>query len=110
MIWLAMITRFPNKLIVNSGQFMVPWVAVLAQDRLRWWRQWLRDIRWLPHYGLNRGRLQYCLGLLALATDMLLRMLEDIDEAEVASPPGDVDPGVNADANVDAADANVWNV
>ena len=39
------------------------------------------------------------------ATDMLLRMLEDIDEAEVASPPGDVDPGVNADANVDAADA-----
>ena len=44
------------------------------------------------------------------ATDMLLRMLEDIDEAEVASPPGDVDPGVNADANVDAADANVWNV
>ena len=48
--------------------------------------------------------------LLALATDMLLRMLEDIDEAEVASPPGDVDPGVNADVNVDAADANVWNV
>ena len=76
----------------------------------RWWRDWLRDIRWLPHYGLNRERLQYCLGLLALATDMLLRMLEDIDEAEVASPPGDVDPGVNADANVDAADANVWNV
>ena len=34
MIRLAMITRFPNKLIVNSGQFMVPWVGVLAQDRL----------------------------------------------------------------------------
>ena len=34
MIWLSMITRFPNKLIVNSGQFMVPWVAVLAQDGL----------------------------------------------------------------------------
>ena len=30
MIWLSMITRFPNKLIVNSGQFMVPWVAMLA--------------------------------------------------------------------------------
>ena len=63
-----------------------------------------------PNYGLNRERLQHCLGLLALATDMLLRMLEDIDEAEVASPPGDVDPGVNADANVDAVDVNVWDV
>ena len=36
--------------------------------------------------------------------------LEDIDEAEVAPPPGDVEPGVNADANMGAADANVWDV
>ena len=54
MIWLSMITRFPNKLIVNSGQFMVPWVAVLAQDGL----PGPEALALMPRSRSRRGRVQ----------------------------------------------------
>ena len=54
MIWLSMITRFPNKLIVNSGQFMVPWVAVLAKNGL----PGPEALALMPRSRSRRGRVQ----------------------------------------------------
>ena len=66
MIWLSMITRFPNKLIVNSGQFMVPWVAVLAKNGL----PGPEALALMPRSRSRRGRVQARQGTSPAATTM----------------------------------------